>query len=276
MRFPFLSSRHLPAIIHSGNIMEDCCAPGGSSGGNDALVHLEEGRAEGMALGDAPMAACCERELEDRKEANRVRTILQRFDPSTKSERERQRVVGTAGPPDAMGMGALSLGDGEGDGLGDGDDDDLDDDDSLERYRAQRLRELQEKGGGRDEGGAAKGLRLEVGKGVVPSVDNVALQGLLKTHAESRWNGGGARAPTLLVCQFSVKGDAFSHELSEVVDEIAATDFFGTNFVRVEKVKGVVVNQRDKGECPPEPANNKPPKLTRFLPSCVLAFSLSQ
>ena len=35
-------------------------------------------------------------------------------------------------------------------------------------------------------------------------------------------NGGGARAPTLLVCQFSVKGDAFSHELSEVVDEIAA------------------------------------------------------
>ena len=78
------------------------------------------------------------------------------------------------------------------------------------------------------------------------------------------------------MCQFSVKGDAFSHELSEVVDEIAATDFFGTNFVRVEKVKGVVVNQRDKGECPPEPANNKPPKLTRFLPSCVLAFSLSQ
>ena len=201
--------------------MEDCCAPGGSSGGNDALVHLEEGRAEGMALGDAPMAACCERELEDRKEANRVRTILQRFDPSTKSERERQRVVGTAGPPDAMGMGALSLGDGEGDGLGDGDDDDLDDDDFLERYRAQRLPELQERGGGRDEG-ARRGAKARGRQGRGAKRRQRGPSGPAETHAESRWNGGGGGgAHPTLVCQFSVKGDAFGHELSEVVDEIA-------------------------------------------------------
>jgi len=218
--------------------MKDCA-------GCDVVSHLEAGRDEGLATGDAPMAACCERELEDRKEANRVLTILREHDPSTRHERERRRVVTTEAPKE-VGSSAASQADVIGDEF---DDDDLDDfDEEFEKYRTQRLRELQEKATGRgSDQGVAKALKLQLGNGVVHGVDNTSLQEILKTHAQSQWSGKAQPGPpVVLVCQFSVKGDVFSHELSELLDELAATDFMGTKFVRIEKVKGVVVNQRDK------------------------------
>merc|ERR1719460_1994345 len=212
----------------SGSAAE--CCPG------EHLTSLAELRDEGIAGGDAPLAACCERELEEKKEANRVLGILREHDPIRRHERERGRAVAMTAMAMATTTAQAPLEDLT---LEDDDDDDF----FLKKFREERLRELQ-------QNASRKAQTL---KGRVRTVDNAGLQEILTTHADSQVGKGGSskggrrRKPPLLVCQFSVKGDAFSHELSEVVDEIAAAgDFRDTSFVRVEKVKGVVVNQRDK------------------------------
>ena len=244
----------------SGSAAE--CCPG------EHLTSLAELRDEGIAGGDAPLAACCERELEEKKEANRVLGILREHDPIRRHERERGRAVAMTAMAMATTTAQAPLEDLT---LEDDDDDDDDDDDFfLKKFREERLRELQ-------QNASRKAQTL---KGRVRTVDNAGLQEILTTHADSQVGKGGSskggrrRKPPLLVCQFSVKGDAFSHELSEVVDEIAAAgDFRDTSFVRVEKVKGVVVNHRDKGEFARPPLRHA---SSVMFPSCPLTlYSLS-
>ena len=209
------------------------CCPPSSDGEACVRAELEAGREEGWATGDAPMAACCERELEERQEANRVLGILKKADVSTAHLREKN--VAILKQPTARDLpsanGSRETLDNEDDDLKSGsDDDDLDEE--FERYRQRRLAEMK-----KWQSNQFRGRQL-LQVGTVSSVDNAGLQKILKQHAQK---GPSSR----LICQFSVKGDSFSHELDEVMDEIAARHA-SVNFVRIQKTKGVVINHRDQ------------------------------
>jgi len=218
----------------------DCCAPTAEEA---HYRNLESRVQEGLETGDAAMASCCARELSERKEAGRVLGILKAADVSTRHEREKFKATPNALAPSELPPPVGSPPRSESSDFSDFSDDDED----LARIRAQRMEELMQA-----KRQTAKTLLCE---GRVQSVDNEVLRKILQRHAGQMWQsgfgGGGGKGSRsqrrpALVCQFCVKGDAFSNELSEVVDALAARDFAKTHFVRIEKTKGVVVNQRDK------------------------------
>ena len=207
-------------------------------GGGDQGSYLEAGCEEGWSTGDFSMASCCERELSQLRENQRVLRILKKADVSSRKERDRRDVFAASAsiPPlltsraeDESRLDGLDLEE-------EWEEEDGDLDSAFDKYRRERLAELELK---------KKQRERALKTGDVESVDNESLQKILKEHACVSW---GQAPPKRLVCQFSVKGDKFSHELSEVIDELARGTFAqcGAKFVRIEKTKGLVINGRDQ------------------------------
>jgi hypothetical protein len=208
--------------MNGGNCNDKNC---GVSHEAELEAHLQEG----WDSGDAPMAACCARELDEMRENNRVLGILKKADVSTQHLRKKEAAISTARP-----LPSVSTSMAQQDVIEDEDSDFGSDDGEVdaefERYRAERMAQLKKE--------SAQRVKL----GAVASVDNNGLQKILK---EQSWKGMGSGGSSVLVCQFSVKGDAFSHELDEVVDQLAAR-YAKLSFVRIQKTKGLVINQRDQ------------------------------
>ena len=219
----------------------------GAWGGLDLCCDEGDGQvtqtelAEACDAGDAPLASCCAREIEERREAGRVLGILRKADVTTAGMQERGKVA-QALPPSTSAVGASVANGGD-----DHDDLDDDDDDELEHFRRQRLSELKR-----------RAAAATSSAGSVRTLDGPGLEALLAQHARQRW--APQAAIESLVVHFSLVGDAFCEELDEALDRAAAAaaaaaatdDDDGSNgsnactFARVRKTRGAVVNDAER------------------------------
>ena len=120
--------------------------------------------------------------------------ILKKADVSTQHLRKKEAAISTAGPPQQAPRDD-AIEDDESSDFG-SDDGDGELDAEFERYRAERMAQLK------------KQSEQRVKLGSVVSVDNNALQKILKEQAwKGLGSGHGSLSSSVLICQFSVKGD---------------------------------------------------------------------